>query len=449
MAETNESTLPGRPSLLGKPGYAYGMLPDAERQAYLQLVDTIVTRGAIRLADYPELEAKEVTRLLACIDMDHPELFWMDGYQSLWAVSRAEQKILEDDERVGEIFDAFMEGVDYDGDGRVSFLERRLAAGRSALQADPLLAWSIDGELKLSPLWFGWRIEKIQRQLGDYVAECARTIPDGADDYTILKRVFDFIVRHTTYDLSSARKSQDVRSAMVDRRSVCKGYAEAFQYLLLSFGVPCFTVQGFAGATEEKMAAHAWNYVLVDGVWNRVDVTAADWDLVENPQRASFVPLELRSVFVDYSCMCLPADRYRPSPFIAYPDTGTTADYFKREGYEICERCFLDYARMVLRLYKREVPYVLIRYPNDPAIDDEFVNRAFDAATKICLAADFDEKAFDDDLPACVERMNAIPHATFVASPIYQLRLSITPFPGRPDICLVTATGCQGVSEGA
>ena len=82
-------------------------------------------------------------------------------------------------------------------------------------------------------------------------------------------------------------------------------------------------------------------------------------------------------------------------------------------------------------------------------VDDEFVNRAFDAATKICLAADFDEKAFDDDLPACVERMNAIPHATFVASPIYQLRLSITPFPGRPDICLVTATGCQGVSEGA
>lgn len=448
MSGSSESVLPGRTSLLGACGYAYSTLSETEKRAYLRLVGAISERGKIRLADYPGLEAKDVSRLLACIDMDHPELFWMDGYQSFWARNSALGELMSDEGMSDEIMDAFVEGTDFDGDGRISFMERRLAAGRTALQANPLLAWSIDDELSLSPLWFGWRIDRIKRQLDGYVSECARTIPADADDFLVLRRVFEFVVRHTTYELADARKSQDVRSVMVSHRSVCKGYAEAFQYLLLSFGVPCFTVQGLAGATEERMGAHAWNYVLIDGVWNRVDVTAADWDLAENPQRAPFVPLELRALFVDYSCMCRSAGLYRPAAFIAYPEAGTTSDYFKHEGYEICEKRFLDYARVVLRLYKREEPYVLVRFPSDPTADYDYLMRAIDFAKRFCLAANFDEAAFDD-LEGCVERMNSLSREAFEASPIYDFGLQTYVFPAKPNMCLVTAVGRDGESEGA
>ena len=444
--EAPRTILDSRTSLLGKAGYAHSTLPEVEQRAYEHLVSTIAARGRIRLADYPELQANDVSRLLACIDMDHPELFWMDGYQSFWAVNRAKFELLSDDEHVEEIMEAFNEGADYDGDGRISFMERRLAAGRAALQENPLMAWAIDDELGLSPLWFAWRIDRIQEQLDAYVEECARGIPEGADDYTVLKHVFEFVARHTTYDMAAAKKSQDARSVMVSRRSVCKGYAEAFQYLLLSFGVPCFTAQGYAGANEKAMAAHAWNYVLVDGVWNRVDVTAADWDLAENPERAAFVPERIRSLFVDYTCMCLPPDRYHPAPIVAYPETGVTSDYFAREGYDVGEAAVLNYAHICLRLFTHAEPYVLMRYVGDHAQGLHAIHDVF--FKKMCVAANLDEAVLELDYLGCLQRAKLMTYEEFMASPMARFELEVTSYPGKTDVCLVTATGCQGEAEG-
>ena len=78
----------------------------------------------------------------------------------------------------------------------------------------------------------------------------------------------DTLAERITYDLS-AEMSQSAYSALVNGRTVCAGYARAFQYIMQRLGIPCYYCTGYAGES------HAWNIVgMEDGYYN-VDVT---WD---------------------------------------------------------------------------------------------------------------------------------------------------------------------------
>ena len=105
--------------------------------------------------------------------------------------------------------------------------------------------------------------------------ENANAILDQAaletDSYEKEKLVHDILIDRITYDLG-AEMNQSAYSAMVNGRTVCAGYARAFQYLLQQLGIPCYYCTGYAGEN------HAWNIVsLEDGFYN-VDVT---WDDTE------------------------------------------------------------------------------------------------------------------------------------------------------------------------
>lgn len=99
----------------------------------------------------------------------------------------------------------------------------------------------------------------------DQILAQAQTLPDA---YRKEKAVHDALIDKITYDLG-AEMNQSAYSAMVNNRTVCAGYARAFQYLLQQLGIPCYYCTGYAGEN------HAWNIVeLSDGYYN-VDTT---WD---------------------------------------------------------------------------------------------------------------------------------------------------------------------------
>ena len=58
--------------------------------------------------------------------------------------------------------------------------------------------------------------------------------------------------------------------ALVERRAVCEGYAEALQYLLHKVGISSVLVHG-----TSKGEGHEWNIVKIDGKYYHVDLT---WD---------------------------------------------------------------------------------------------------------------------------------------------------------------------------
>ena len=87
-------------------------------------------------------------------------------------------------------------------------------------------------------------------------------------NYEKEKYVHDALASAVAYDLT-ADMNQSAYSALVNGKSVCAGYARAYQYLLQQLGIPCYYCTGYSGGN------HAWNIVkLEDGYYN-VDVT---WD---------------------------------------------------------------------------------------------------------------------------------------------------------------------------
>lgn len=87
-------------------------------------------------------------------------------------------------------------------------------------------------------------------------------------------RLHDILIERVEYD-KGADKNQSAYSALVDGKSVCAGYARAYQYLMQRAGIPCFYCTGYAGTD------HAWNIVGLDDGYYNVDVT---WDDTEGGQ---------------------------------------------------------------------------------------------------------------------------------------------------------------------
>lgn len=80
--------------------------------------------------------------------------------------------------------------------------------------------------------------------------------------------VHDSLMQSVEYVLN-APMNQSAYSALVQGRSVCAGYARAFQYLMQQLDVPCYYCTGYAGES------HAWNIIGLEDGWYNVDTT---WD---------------------------------------------------------------------------------------------------------------------------------------------------------------------------
>ena len=107
------------------------------------------------------------------------------------------------------------------------------------------------------------------KQRFDAAAQNLITGADSLDsNYEKEKYVHDALASAVTYDLT-ADMNQSAYSALVNGKSVCAGYARAYQYLLQQLGIPCYYCTGYSGGD------HAWNIVKLDDGYYNVDVT---WD---------------------------------------------------------------------------------------------------------------------------------------------------------------------------
>lgn len=114
------------------------------------------------------------------------------------------------------------------------------------------------------------------------IASC---VTDGMSDYEIAKALHDYLVLNNEYDMryysgGMPRISYTAYGALVNRTSVCAGYALAYERLMDQVGIPCEYVTGMT-----TNGYHAWNIIQIDGEWYHVDVT---WD-DPTPDREGYV----------------------------------------------------------------------------------------------------------------------------------------------------------------
>ncbi len=80
--------------------------------------------------------------------------------------------------------------------------------------------------------------------------------------------VHDALVAGVEYE-PGAEMNQSAYSALVNGKSVCAGYARAFQYLMQQLGIPCYYCTGTSGED------HAWNIIKLADRYYNIDIT---WD---------------------------------------------------------------------------------------------------------------------------------------------------------------------------
>lgn len=134
--------------------------------------------------------------------------------------------------------------------------------------------------------------DNMQKQIDAGADQILSTVFTSLSDYDKCRFVFEGIINEVDYD-ESAPDNQNIQSALVNHRSVCAGYAKAFQYLMQKLGYECIYVTG--GAGDE---AHAWNIVKIGNSYYHVDCTWGDpaygTDIVENGT----------SSLIDYNYLC-------------------------------------------------------------------------------------------------------------------------------------------------
>lgn len=194
----------------------YQMLDDTGKALYRQIYANAQDLTESFAPVQEDITASQLRYAFMAVCDDHPELFWINtAYRYQYAPS-----------------------------GKIAEID--LSFNVTAAQRDTAQA-AIDAALK----------DITDKTYGVY------------DDYGKEVIVHDALLDMTLYD-KNAPMNQSMYSALVNGRTVCAGYARAFQYVMQQLGVPCYFVEGYAGES------HAWNIICLDGEYYNVDATWGD-----------------------------------------------------------------------------------------------------------------------------------------------------------------------------
>ncbi|MBO6090329.1 MAG: hypothetical protein J6P37_08495 [Lachnospiraceae bacterium] len=166
---------------------------------------------------------------------------------------------------------------------------------------------------------------KYQKDIDAYKNKFLLGINQNTDDYTKIKYTYEYIIKNTEYDVDSVQ-NQNILSVFINGRSVCQGYAKAFQYLSSELGIQSTLVVGYVGANE----GHAWNMVKCNGEYYYIDCTWGDSSYLENS-------MSLNSGGINYDYLNITTSELELTHiidnFATLPPCNSVADnYYVKEG---------------------------------------------------------------------------------------------------------------------
>lgn len=156
----------------------------------------------------------------------------------------------------------------------------------------------VQGYSRLSPDEVSEKLGKVRQAAGEFYA----SVPDGLSEYQRELRVHDFLAEIAAYDTgvdvdnteNSDPELYTVYGALVNRLTVCEGYARAFQMLLNGLGVDCVNI---IGRSSDEL--HMWNAVKLDEKWYLVDLTWDDRE--ESYSRYCYFNLTSEQMAIDHT----------------------------------------------------------------------------------------------------------------------------------------------------
>ena len=190
------------------------LLSGTYKQAYDQIYAALYN-GSQTINMSVSVYSSDIANIVYSVYYDHPELFWVDSSLSYYM----------------------------NGSGIVTSLTVNFNGTASDLKSSQQLF-----EGTIAPL-----------------IKLASSLPE---DVQKVKLVHDYLTNTIQY-VSGSAYNQSAYSAIVNGKTVCAGYAHAFQYCMQKLGIPAAYIVGYAGEN------HAWNLLRLDGEYYSMDVT---WD---------------------------------------------------------------------------------------------------------------------------------------------------------------------------
>ena len=197
--------------------YAYHTLDKEEQRLYLEIWHALADMKTD--AKVSTLDTEQLNRVFQYVLADHPELFYVEGYQ-------------------------------YTKYTTAGVLTELTFTGSYSMSRDMM--------------------QQTARQIEEAVNNMIAPLEQITDQYTIVRYLYDALITSTEYD-SNAANNQNIQSVFLQGRSVCQGYAKAMQYLLQKKGMQAVLVTGYTNGE-----GHAWNLVRVNNAYYYLDPTWGD-----------------------------------------------------------------------------------------------------------------------------------------------------------------------------
>lgn len=215
----------------------------------------------------------------------------------------------------------------------------------------------------IAPTYLHYNLSKTKSEIMNAASGIIASIPNDADEYTIVKTLYDTIATTITYDHAEAQRNLPANSnayclvgGLVDHLAVCDGYSAAMQFLLQRLGIMAYKLTGTAHSSSED-GPHAWLLVRIEGSFYHVDPTWGSTSaMAETP-----CPLEAN---YDY---LLVTDRdirktHRLNSSIPIPAcSAREANFYKRE--HLLLGCWTEdmFANLLVKQLKRNQHTVAVR----------------------------------------------------------------------------------------
>lgn len=245
-------------------------------------------------------DTSQIDKVFQCVMMDHPEIFYTDGY---------------------------------------SFVKYTLGEEVKKITFKGTYIYSREEK------------ERREAQIEEAALRMLTGIRADANDYEKVKYVYETIIDHTEYDMDAV-DNQNICSVFLNKSSVCQGYAKAVQYLLTKLNVPSTLVIG----TVETGEGHAWNLVKINNNYYYVDATWGDASYLLHINEETREIQNTPTISYDYLCVTTEEILRTHSMGDLAPlpvCDSLEANYYVREGAYFTEVNY-DQLAQLLEQYKAE-----------------------------------------------------------------------------------------------
>lgn len=277
--------------------YYFSNLEITEQNVYAEIL-----YGLENYVEEMEISTKETTqidKIFQCVLMDHPEIFYTDGYSFVkYTLGNEVKKIT---------FKGTYVYTKEEKESREILVENAVSKLLSGISAD-------------------------------------------ATDYEKVKYVYETVIKNTEYDTESV-DNQNICSVFLNGISVCQGYAKAVQYLLMKLNIPATLVIG----TVENGEGHAWNLVKVNNQYYYLDATWGDASYLFQMQEEQEIE-NIPSINYDYLCVTteeILRTHSLENPVVLPLCDSSEANYYVQEGAYFTEADFAQLEQLIKR-YKGE-----------------------------------------------------------------------------------------------